>query len=227
MHIRIVLVGPEYQQNIGYCARVMANFGFEDLWIVGGVKIGKEAIKYSKHGVALLKGAKKAKGLKDATRGCSLVVGTTAILPGGRNILRTAISPRDFVKKFSNTSARIALLFGREGTGLSTKELGACDIVVRIPASDRYATLNLSHALAVILYEITANESKEAIEYINPVEKKMLERYFSEALGKMKGVRSKKTVELAFRRVMARGIRSGVEARALLLALRRISEMLK
>lgn len=212
--LRVVLVEPEYEQNIGYCARVMKNFGFSDLWVVKPeTKIGKEAIMYAKHAREVLERAKIVKSLKEATRG-HLVVGTTAVTPSGRDITRISIHPREI----KNIKERIALLVGREGTGLSKEELRQCDIVVRIPTDKKYPTLNISHALAIILYELGGREKEE--EEIK--ERKMIIELFDKLVEKMKGVRSPSTIRLAFRRIAARGIRNSTEARALLKALKSI-----
>jgi tRNA/rRNA methyltransferase len=220
MNLRIVLVEPEYEQNIGYCARIMKNFGFSDLWIVNPkVRIREEAIKYSKHAVDVLRNAKLTKSLDHATKGCELIVGTTAIKGTGRTILRNAIAPHEL--KLPKNSA---ILFGREGTGLTPKELELCDIVVRIPANESYPTLNISHALAVILYELCKKNAEQDLlhESIGANEKHMIQKLFDLIVDSSKGIRSPSTVKLAFRRIIARGIKSPIEGRALLQILKNV-----
>ncbi len=64
MEIAVVLVGPEYDMNVGMAARVMRNFGFSDLRIVGPkCGIGPDAVKYSKHAVGLLRKARRFRAL--------------------------------------------------------------------------------------------------------------------------------------------------------------------
>jgi len=221
MNIRVVLVEPEYQQNVGYCARTMANFGFDDLRIVGGVKLGAEAVKYSKHAIGLLKKAKRAKTLKAAISGCSIVIGTTALHGEGRNVLRNAITPREAADKLAATDAKVALLIGREGTGLTKQELEKCDFVVRIPTSKDYGTLNISHALAIILYEFRAttiekDTNAKEVEYLSPMESNVIDQTAKRLVDNMKGIRGYETTILSLKRIFRRGIRSRVEGRALI-----------
>mgnify|MGYP000346425510 CR=1 FL=1 len=216
--VRIILVNPIYDQNIGYCARVMGNFGFKDLWIVGKSEIGKEAIIYSKHGINVLKNAKIVERLEDAISGCDLIIGTTAIEGGGRDVLRKAITPREMVKKITNNTA---ILFGNEATGLSKEELKLCDIIVRIQTEKECIALNISHALAIILYEIRCNEEGKKIkrEYLEENEKEIIFSKIKYLLDKFKKegkIRNPNTVFLSLKRALARGIITKVEGRAIL-----------
>ncbi|VVB73700.1 tRNA (cytidine(34)-2'-O)-methyltransferase [uncultured archaeon] len=221
MHVRVILVEPEYQQNVGYCARTMANFGCDDLVIVKGIKLGAEAVKYSKHGVGLLKKSKKVKTLAAATKGCSVIIGTTALHGEGRDVLRNAIIPREAAEKLAGTDANVALLVGREGTGLAKREIAQCDFVVRIPTSKEYGTLNISHALAIMLYEFRATSISEdmrqkKVEYLSPMESKVIDQTAKRLVDSMKGIRGYDTTILSLKRIFRRGIRSRVEGRALI-----------
>jgi len=210
--VRIVLVNPIYDQNIGYCARVMGNFGFKDLWIVKKEKIGEEAVIYAKHGLAILKGAKIVKRVEGAIADCDLIVGTTAIEESGRNILRKSISPADL--KVTRNSA---ILFGNEATGLSKEELKLCDVLVRIPTEKGCRALNISHALAIILYELKRKRIDR--EHLKENEKKIIFEKVKVLLKKFKKerkIRSPNTIALALKRTLARGIISKVEGRAIL-----------
>ena len=224
MGLRVVLVEPEYQQNVGYCARTMANFGFSDLSIVKGVKLGLEARKYSKHAFYLLKKAKKVKTLKEAISNCSLVIGTTAVHGEGRDVLRNAVTPKEVKRLLDNTDAKIALLLGREGTGLKKDELELCDIIVRIPSSKDYGTLNISHALAILLYEFRSTElaNGSKIEYLTPMETKVIELTTKNLVDEMRGIRGYDTTLLSLKRIFRRGIRSKVEGHALINFLKKV-----
>jgi len=230
MQIRVVLVGPEYQQNIGYCCRVMKNFGFTELFIVSpDCKIGQEAVMYSKHAADLLSSAKIVKSLEEATKGCSIIVGTTAIQNISRDITRDYILPEELAHQFKGRKAKIALLMGREGTGLNREELQKCDIVVRIEGNPDYATLNISHALAVVLYELSkdkfrsSSKPKSLEEFMGENEKKLLLKYFNSLVDTCnRGIKSPGTIKLSFKRILARGVKSKVEALALLTLLKNI-----
>lgn len=227
MQLRVILVEPEYQQNVGYCVRTMANFGYDDLFILKGIKLGMEAVKYSKHGVGLLKKAKKAKTLKAATKGCGVVIGTTALHGEGRDVLRNAITPWEAADALACTNANVALLVGREGTGLTKRELEACDLVVRIPTSKEYGTLNISHALAIMLYEFRATSMKKdervkEVAYLSPMESDVIDQTAKRLVDNMKGIRGYDTTILSLRRIFRRGIRSQVEGRALINFLKKV-----
>ena len=222
--VRVVLMEPEYQQNIGYCCRVMKNFGFSELYMVNpACKLGQEAIKYSKHAADLLQNARICGDLAEATKDCGAVVGTTAIRKLGRDLTRESITPGELAMKLKGSKAQVALLIGREGTGLSREELQGCDIVVRIEGNLDYPTLNISHALAILLYELSRDRFKPTVEAMDENEKRMLLKYFNSFVDSHRqGIRCPATIKLAFKRVLGRGIRSRVEARALLQMLKKI-----
>src|SRR5438093_12067273 len=78
-HLRIVLVAPEYPGNVGYVARVMANFGVEELFLVNGCEVTEEARDRAVHAQTILNRARRVNTLQEALRGVDLAVGTTAI----------------------------------------------------------------------------------------------------------------------------------------------------
>ena len=64
------------------------------------------------------------------------------------------MTPRELSKVLAQQAGTVGTVFGREGTGLNNHELSLCDAIVTIPASKAYQTLNLSHAAAIIFYEL-------------------------------------------------------------------------
>ena len=225
MQIRIVLVSPEYQQNIGYCCRVMKNFGFTELFIVSpACEIGEEAMMYSKHAADVLKNAKITKTFAEATKGCGKVIGTTAIRKIGRELTRESITPEEMTERLKGGKGKIALLIGREGTGLSREELRECDAVVRIEANPEYGTLNISHALAILLYELSKDTSKPSVEAMGENERNFLLKYFNSLVESNKqGVRNANTIKLSFKRILGRGVKSKFEAMAMLKILKNLT----
>ena len=93
MQVRVVLVEPKHEGNIGSIARLMKNFGFTDLWIVNPkTQIGLQARAYASHGGDILKGSKIVTTIKKASKGCAEVVGTTAISSSRpSNVLRLSL----------------------------------------------------------------------------------------------------------------------------------------
>jgi tRNA/rRNA methyltransferase len=152
---RVVLVSPQNDGNVGAVARSMGNFGFDDLTMVTPCLITEEGYKRAKHAGDILRSASIVDGLDQAVEGCSLVVGTSGIVTGGdKHFIRIPLTPRELAGRVKEYDGTVALLFGREDSGLSQEDLAKCDVLVHIPASDRYPVLNLSHAVAIVLYEI-------------------------------------------------------------------------
>jgi tRNA/rRNA methyltransferase len=155
-HFRVVLVEPEKEGNIGSIARSMRNFGLTDLCIVSPkTSIGGEAYRYATKGKEILRKARIVKTLHDALSGIDRVVGTTAIVgTSSRNILRLVVDPSQLASRVAGTTGSVALLFGRESTGLSNRELQQCDIIVSIPSCEEYNVLNVAIAASIVFYEL-------------------------------------------------------------------------
>jgi tRNA/rRNA methyltransferase len=170
------------------------------------------------------------KKLEDAVEDCSMVVGTTAIEAAGRNILRNSITPKQLAEQIARSYAKVALLMGSEGRGLNADALEACDIIVRIPASQEYGTLNISHALAILLYELSGSgtakektgERPKGGDSVDPKDRQFLIGSIDRLVSGMHGLKNPKTVRLTVRRAIFRGIRSPIEGRALIQFLKKI-----
>jgi len=153
---RVVLVEPEKEGNIGSIARSMRNFGLSDLRLVSPkVSIGDEAYRYATRGREILEQAKIFKTLPDALRGARHIVGTTAITgTSTRNLLRIAIDPTQLASRLAKSKGAVAVLLGRESSGLTNAELEQCHLVVTIPASKDYNVLNVATAASIMFYEL-------------------------------------------------------------------------
>lgn len=153
MEISVALVEPNYPINVGYAARAVKNFGFKKLVLVNPKFEMQKARKFASHAVDVLENAEKC-SFDELVRKEDYVVGTTAIsAKRGGNLTRQTIPPWEIVNMVSGK--RLCLVFGRDTTGLTNEELAKCDLIVRIPASRKYPTLNISHAIAIVLYEIS------------------------------------------------------------------------
>jgi len=233
MDLRVVLVGSEYEQNLGYCARVMKNFDFTELFLVNPqVKIGDEAKMYSKHAYDVLLNARIVDSFDKAIEGCTLVIGTTAITAGGRDVLRKPLTPREAAKLIVGKNQKVALVIGRDGTGLSKDELEKCDLVVRIPSSESYGALNISHALGILLYEFRMREKEIAkhdasVELLSVSEKKVIDQTLKSLVKSLKGIKGEKTTILSLKRIFNRGIRLSIEGKVLLNFLKKLDKQIK
>src|SRR2546430_10329858 len=158
---RMVLVGPKNEANVGAVARAMKIFGVSQLVLVDPCPIGDEAYKRAMHGADVLANAKTVESIDEAVHGADLIAGTTGIATQSeRRFLRIASTPREFAARMAIMDGTLALLFGREDFGLLSEELARCDALVSIPAAEEYPILNISHAAAIVLYELFAAETK-------------------------------------------------------------------
>ena len=178
MQVVVILVEPENPGNIGAIARVMKNFDCHELWMINPqTPIDEEARRRAVHAGDILDSATLFTSLKDAVDKVDLIVATTARLGRDYNVRRTALTPRQLAESLSTDKGTVGLVFGRESSGLSNQELELANIVVSIPTSHKYASLNLSHAIAVVLYELSATNkpSKLIRELSTQREKELLQ----------------------------------------------------
>jgi tRNA/rRNA methyltransferase len=154
---RIVLVRPEIAGNIGSTARAMVNFGLRDFVLVApvGDPHSDDARRLSTHGESVLKSVRVVATLNDAIGECTFVAGTSARRGGLHrdNDQDTVeqVMPR-LIAALSGGPA--ALVFGPEPSGLTNEEISRCHALIRIPTASECPALNLSHAVAVCLYEL-------------------------------------------------------------------------
>lgn len=152
--ITIVCLEPETPGNLGAIARVMKNFDMSHLLLINPQcdPLSKEALDRATKAKSILQRAVIKKDLS-CLEEFDYVIGTTAKIGRDYNVNRVPITPRELAKNIAPRK-KIALLFGREGAGLNNQEIMACDCIVTIPAAARYPTMNLSHAVAIVLYEL-------------------------------------------------------------------------
>ncbi|MBI4580027.1 MAG: RNA methyltransferase [Planctomycetes bacterium] len=157
MHrVRIVLVRSQIAGNIGAVARCMENFGAGGLYLVAPrvSPTSREAMQRSTHGEHRLHAARVVETVAAALEGTVYAVGTSR-RPGPVH-QADDLTPRQMAATLTGRLAdgQVALLFGSEDNGLAREDLLACDAVVVIPAAPGYPTLNVSHAVAICLYEV-------------------------------------------------------------------------
>ncbi|MEM2338742.1 MAG: TrmH family RNA methyltransferase [Nitrososphaerales archaeon] len=154
-NLAVAIVEPIYEVNLGHIARVMKNFGVNNLILINP-KVGlNEAIKFASYGLNILKNA-QVKSLDEVRKEYDLLIGTTAVSGKSHlNILRIVISPEELAERLKSYNGKACVLLGRDTTGLKNDELALCDMVVSINTGTDYNTLNIAHALAILLYEIS------------------------------------------------------------------------
>ncbi|MBU2617536.1 MAG: RNA methyltransferase [Euryarchaeota archaeon] len=156
MKYRVVLVEPKYEGNVGSVARVMKNFGFTDLVLINPPELGDLSRAMASHATDILDNYKIARSWEEAIATSDLTVGATGIAgtSNDEHVRMPFYTPAELKEKLNERGGVISLVFGREDIGLSNEELKKCDMIVNIPTSEEYPVMNLSHAAAVILYEL-------------------------------------------------------------------------
>ena len=153
--IRIVLVGTQHPGNIGSAARAIKTMGLSHLVLVQPERFPhSEADALAAGADDVLAGAQLTASLPEAVADCRLVLGCTA---RDRRIALRQWTPREAAAQVvaaARDGGEIALLFGRERTGLENEELQLCHGAVHIPANPDYSSLNLAMAVQVLAYEV-------------------------------------------------------------------------
>ena len=230
--IYIVFVEPESPGNIGFLARTMKNFAFENLVLINPCKLEKEAYYQAMHAKNVIWNHKSYNSLQEfiESEKIDFAVGTTRMAGGSYNVSRIAITPEQLAESL-NITGNIAIIFGREGNGLSNEEVSLCDVIVTIPTDENYPVLNISHAAAIILYELFKKEKsypREELEVASKSEKELLIQEMDKVIEYTGYPEHKmKTSSTVFRRIIGRAFISGREAHTLIGTLRRIRLKLK
>lgn len=154
-NISVVLHKPKYAGNIGAVARAAKNMGIGNIVVVGTQDFDPDEMRQrSTHlAVDVLDKIQFFETAAEALGSFSYIVGTTARLGKARGPF---ITPRAAACDIADISQKnkVALLFGPEDTGLANEELRLCHAVVSIPTSREFTSLNLSHAVMILCYEI-------------------------------------------------------------------------
>ena len=149
-----ILVKPQLGENIGACARAIKNFGFNKLIIVEPkINFPNHKAKATSVGAYdIINKAKVFDNVEDATNTFNLIVSLSA---RRRDINKKHISLGDFQKIITKKrNLNIGLMFGPEASGLSNKDLSFSNYILQIPTSTKFKSLNLSHSLTILCYEI-------------------------------------------------------------------------
>lgn len=161
--IRIVLVQPTHGGNIGGCARAMKNMGLSRLVLVAPQEFPSEQASARAAGADdILSQAQVCATLDQAIADCQHVVGTSA---RERRIAWPMLNPHEAARLLVDEAGHkeVAVLFGRERTGLTNDELDRCQALVTIPANPEFSSLNLACAVQIVTYEIwRASETGES-----------------------------------------------------------------
>lgn len=186
--IRIVLIGTSHPGNIGGVARAMHNMGLADLALVAPRcdVITQDSVSRASGADHLLHQASVYATLEQAIADCTLAVGASA---RSRTLPWPMLTPRELADRLPSecrsADSRVALVFGREDSGLTNAELQRCHAHVHIPTNADFSSLNLAAAVQVLAYEcrmawlsqaeIAPTQEEDEDELVTHAE---LERYF-------------------------------------------------
>ncbi|MCB1725625.1 MAG: RNA methyltransferase [Chromatiaceae bacterium] len=153
-NIRIVMVQTTHPGNIGAAARAMKNMFLSRLTLVAPLHFPSEQASVRASGAdEILANAQVVDALADAVADCRIVVGASARL---RSVTWPQLTPREVaaLAHSESESAPVALVFGRESSGLSNDELDLCTHLMHIPTDPQFSSLNVAMAIQVAAYEL-------------------------------------------------------------------------
>lgn len=213
--ISVILIEPENEGNVGAVARVMKNFGFFNLVLINPkAEITENTRCRAKHAQDVIDNIK----IKDDSYldTFDVLVATTARLGSEYNINRVPLSPEELSSKI-NEELNVGIVFGRESDGLTNEELAKCNLAVSIPAYGDYPTLNLSHAVGIILYELYRAHNNESFSNLNLASKEYLKTVDEKFTGLLDRLNfdtedKKETQVKAWKRIMSKAALTEREA---------------
>ncbi len=225
--LSVILVEPSKPQNLGNIARAMMNFGFSDLIIVNPrLDLSDPEIKIvARRAEIIIDQALLISKLQDIREDFKFVIGTTARIGGDYNLKRVAIPPEQLLREEFDCS-KLAIVFGREQYGLSNEEIELCDLLVNIPTHMSYPVMNISHAVAIILYFLSQkfqgiyhpdSKVKPKFRVASYKERQLLLNYFEQLIETTKYHPEKYHIAVqAFSNILSRGYVTGRELTTLM-----------
>ena len=154
MSFCVVLVRPRDPNNIGACARAMANFGLSDLRVVEPyAPVWREATSAVGAG-DIMHSAMQLDSLDEALKDCTFSLAATALR--NRGVVQEVITLPQLGKRLDEVpNQRVALVFGNEKTGLSNEDIERCDAILNIPTVAKQPSINLAQAVILTCYELS------------------------------------------------------------------------
>lgn len=182
--VRFVLVNPSHGGNIGATARAMKNMGLQRLALVGSRDhFTAEARARAAGAEDILEVAQRVEDFRQALHGATWVVGTTA---RARRLDLQRYTPRALAQAALSECrmGEVAVVFGRERTGLTNEELELCHAVVEIPADPNFSSLNIAAAVQILAYEMRLASLSDVEEVVQPdslhfVDADAMERFYA------------------------------------------------
>lgn len=166
----IILVEPQLGENIGMCARAMANFGLDQLRIVnprdGWPNV--HARRASAGADRVLDNVVLFDTVEQAIADCQFVLATTARAHDQAKPVESAETAAPLMREHINAGERVAVMFGRERWGLQNVEVSLADRIITLPVNPAFASLNLAQAVLIIGYEYFKGATGDALPFAMP-----------------------------------------------------------
>jgi len=161
-NVHFILFKPQLAENIGACARALKNFNFNKLRLVSPKMIfpNDKILATSVGAKDVIISSKVYTAFEDAIQDINCVIVTSSRIRK-KNYRYLPIS---YLKKI-NFKKKVAIVFGPEASGLSNDELSYADYIIKLPTNKNFQSLNLSHSLIIICYEIFKILNKKNLKY--------------------------------------------------------------
>lgn len=195
-NLKIILVNTTHPGNIGSVARAMKTMGLSQLTLVNPKHFPHpEAEAMSAKADDILQHAKVVATLDEAIQDCILIVGASARL---RSLPLDTFTPHSIAPRLVQmaTQQSVAIVFGREATGLTNDELDKCHCLIHIPSDPNFSSLNLAQAVQIVCYElrmasafIAEGISEKEDDYATQEECEGFFRHLEETLWKIEFIR--------------------------------------
>ena len=160
--IIFILVEPRTPENVGAAARALKTMGFAQLRLVNPCEYQTGAAQWLAHGSQdLLADAQVFATFDEAITDCDLKIATTAKLRHQRYSVLTPAQLRENIEQKAQFVHRVALIFGREDSGLSNTETDCCDLLSTVPLAQAQPSINLAQAVMIYAYELSVAQSAQ------------------------------------------------------------------
>lgn len=212
-----MLVEPEGKVNMGFILRLAKNFNVREICVVTPKfdMLDEEVLNFAAKGSELAKHVKVVESLDECLKGSELSVCTTSLYDVESDVVRQSVSLK-YVVDIAPSYDSVALVFGRESVGLTRSELSKCDLIMTINTNSEYNVLNLSHAVAIALYELLTAGVQQKPVYGRLVDRDRLNYIvnFAKEIASRLGLNTS-DVEVTLRHVLNKALVTKAEGRVL------------
>lgn len=156
MQIHFILVEPAVPENIGAAARAIKTMGFSSLRLVNTKEhLDKKAGWVAHASREILEKAETFSSLEEAVKDIDWIIGTSAKKRRVNEDYYPINKINELIEAKANSIQNVAVVFGREESGLTNSELKLCDIVTTVPMKTTYPSLNLAQSVMIYAYTLS------------------------------------------------------------------------